>query len=411
MKEKTPKSLRLHIGIFGRTNVGKSSLLNLISGQETALVSPVPGTTTDAVEKTMELLPVGPVVFIDTAGIDDKSELGYLRVKNTKKILEKTDAVLLVCEAGVFSDYEESLVKEFEDRNIPFLIVFNKEDLLKDKKGFEKNFSIRGKEFIFSNARDVAKRDETVNKIKDFLLKVKGGKKEKPILSHLLPKGGLTVFIIPIDKEAPKGRIILPQVMAIRDLLDVDADSLCITEKKWPDVLKKLSVKPDLVVCDSQVANLMVEKAPADIKCTTFSIIFSAFKGEIKDFARAAAAVNKLKPGDKVGILEACSHHPIEDDIGRIKLPKWLEKKAGGKLEIDVFAGRKMPENLENYNLLINCGGCMLTGLEMINRQKKAAEMSLPLTNYGMAIGACFGVLERLLEPFPSALKAYKQNL
>ncbi len=411
MKEKAPKSLRLHIGIFGRANVGKSSLLNLIAGHETALVSPVPGTTTDAVEKTMELLPVGPVVFIDTAGIDDKSELGHLRVKNTRKIFERTEAALLVCEAGIFGGYERELLREFDERKIPALIVFNKEDLLENRKEFEKDFLQKGREFIFSNARDASKRDETVNKIKDFLMRIQGGKKEKSILSHLLPAGGLAVFIIPIDKEAPKGRIILPQVMAIRDLLDADKSSICITEKNWPEILSKLSVKPDLVVCDSQVADLMVSRAPKDIKCTTFSIIFSGFKGEMAEFAAAAALVNKLKPSDKIGILEACSHHPIEDDIGRVKLPKWLEKKAGGKLEIDVFSGRKMPEELEKYKLLINCGGCMLTGAEMKNRQEKARKISIPLTNYGMAIGACFGVLERLLEPFPEALKAYRENL
>lgn len=409
--EKEPKSMRLHIGIFGRTNVGKSSLLNLIAGHETALVSPVPGTTTDAVEKTMELLPVGPVVFIDTAGIDDRGEIGPLRVKKTKKIFDRTEAALLVAQAGLFGEWEEELLEEFEKRKIPVLVVFNKADLLKDREKFEKSLPQGKFKFIFSVAGDISRRDETVNSIKEFLLSASGAKKEKPVLSHLLPAGGLAVFIIPIDKEAPKGRIILPQVMAIRDLLDADMASVSITEKNWPGILKKLSSPPDLVVCDSQVADHMVKQAPSSLKCTTFSIIFSGFKGNMEEFARGAAAIETLRPNDRVCILEACSHHPLEDDIGRVKLPGWLEKKAGGALNIDVFSGRQLPDSLDGYKLLINCGGCMLTGREMLNRQQKALELSIPMTNYGMAIGACFGILERLLEPFPSALKAYLENL
>lgn len=411
MKQKAPKSMRLHIGIFGRTNVGKSSLLNMIAGQNTALVSPIAGTTTDAVEKTMELLPVGPVVFIDTAGIDDKSEIGELRVKKTEKIFEKTEIALIVAQAGIWGDWEENLLREFKKRKIPALVIFNKEDLIDNKEEFAERISKQNFKYIFTSACDSKKRDNTLEEIKKFIKDSLGENKEKTILSHLISENGTAIFIIPIDKEAPKGRIILPQVMAIRDLLDANKTSICITEKEWPSVLKKLSIKPDLVVCDSQVSDYMVKNAPKELKCTTFSIIFSGFKGDMAEFARGAARLEAVKPGDKIAILEACSHHPIEDDIGRIKLPKWLEKKAGGKLKIDVFAGREMPENLSNYDFLINCGGCMLTAKEMENRQNKSKEIALPMTNYGMAIGVCFGILERLLEPFPEVLNEYLKEI
>ncbi|MFA5164884.1 MAG: [FeFe] hydrogenase H-cluster maturation GTPase HydF [Candidatus Omnitrophota bacterium] len=416
----TPKSLRLQIGIFGRTNVGKSSFLNFIAGQDVAITSPVAGTTTDVVEKSMELLPVGPVVFLDTAGLDDVSVLSDLRLKKTAKILDRADVITLVTEADSWTEYEAKTVAEAAVRNIPVIIVVNKADLKSPSEGFmNKMLEISQRVMTCSSlnyGQTIAdkgnSRDPSVDRYKRFLLEVCPEDFLKPplLMGDLMPKGGVAVLIMPIDKEAPKGRLILPQVQTIRDVLDNDGMSLVVKETEYLASLKGLTKQPDIVVCDSQVVDRMVRETPPGVKCTTFSIIFIRYKGDLVEMARGAAMIDALKPGDKVLIAEACSHHAIEDDIGRVKIPRWLKKYAGGELDISVCSGRDYPGDLAKYKLIIHCGSCMITRREMLTRIEKAKEAGVPITNYGFAISRSQGVLERVLSPFPEALDAFNNE-
>lgn len=416
----TPKSLRLQIGIFGRTNVGKSSFLNFIAGQDVAITSPVAGTTTDVVEKSMELLPVGPVVFLDTAGLDDVSVLSELRLKKTAKIFDRADVITLITEADSWTEYERKTVSEAAARKIPLIIVINKADLKSPGAAFTDKMlkitprvmscsSLNFKQTIADKGNT---RDASVDKYKRFLLETCPEDFLKPpmLMGDLVPKGGIAVLIMPIDKEAPKGRLILPQVQTIRDVLDNDGMSLVVKETEYLASLKGLTKQPDIVVCDSQVVQRMVKETPPSVKCTTFSIIFIRYKGDLSEMARGAAAIDTLKPGDKVLIAEACSHHAIEDDIGRVKIPRWLKQYAGGALDINVSSGRDYPEDLAKYKLIIHCGSCMITRREMLTRIEKAKEAGVPITNYGFAISRSQGVLERVLSPFPDALEAFNNE-
>jgi len=409
--EKTPKSLRLHIGIFGRTNVGKSSFLNLVAGQDVAITSPVPGTTTDVVEKTMELLPVGPVVFLDTAGLDDGSVLAEARIKKTRKVFDRSDIIVLLTEAEVWGPYEEQVLTEAEKRKIPAIAVINKTDLKPPSGEFLAGISEKVGRIISCSSLDSVNRDKCVNALKEHILDVCPDDflKPPPLIGDLLPAGGLAVLIVPIDLQAPKGRLILPQVQAIRDALDNDSAVMAVKEREYSAALAKLKVLPDIVVCDSQVVQKMVADTPPGVKCTTFSILFSRHKGDLIAAAKAAAVIGNLKPEDKILIAEACSHHAIEDDIGRVKIPRWLRQYLGMDIRIDVSSGRDYPENLKEYKLVIHCGGCMLTRREMLARISKAAEAGVPVTNYGLAISALQGVIRRVLSPFPAALDAYNQ--
>jgi len=410
--KKTPKSLRLHIGIFGRTNVGKSSFLNLIVGQDVAITSPVPGTTTDVVEKAMELLPVGPVVFLDTAGLDDRSILGELRLKKTRKVFDASDVILLLTEAPIWGDYEEQVVQEAAKRHIPLIVVVNKTDLGAPGEEFLSQVREKTAYIISCSSLEISKRDEYLGILKKYLLDVCPDEflNPAPLIGDLLGSGGLAVLIVPIDLQAPKGRLILPQVQAIRDALDNDCMTMVVKEREYAWALEKLKNPPDLVVCDSQVVLKMVADTPEYVKCTTFSILFSRYKGDLVEAAKGAALIEQLKPTDKVLIAEACSHHAIEDDIGRVKIPRWLRQYIGGDVQVDVCSGKDYPDNLSQYKLIIHCGGCMLTRRQMLCRIQKAKEAGVAITNYGLAISALQGVIKRTLSPFPAALDAFQRE-
>lgn len=405
----TPKSMRLQIAIFGRTNVGKSSVLNMLAGQDVAITSPVPGTTTDVVEKSMELLPVGPVVFLDTAGIDDTGELGALRTERARKIFDRAEVAILVLEPGTWGPWEQQVVKTAADKNIKVIPLINKTDLAAPSAGLLAALKDLGLSPVLCSAISRAGREAAVAEVKKRLLEL-ADKNAGPraILGDLVKPGQTAILIIPIDKEAPKGRIILPQVQAMRDLLDHGALSLTTREVEYPLALAALKTPPALVVCDSQVVDFMVKHTPAGVPCTTFSILFARFKGDLPAYAAGAAAIRALRPGDRIVVLEGCSHHAIEDDIGRVKLPKWLKETVGGELKIDTFAGHDLPKDLGVYKLAIQCGGCMLTRTEILGRMGKTAQAGIPITNYGTAISECKGVLERVLSPFPDALAAYR---
>jgi len=405
----TPKSLRLQIAIFGRTNVGKSSVLNMLAGQDVAITSPVPGTTTDVVEKSMELLPVGPVVFLDTAGLDDRSELGGLRTERARRVFDRADVAILVAEPSAWGDCEEEIAAAAKEKNIPLIVLINKTDIAGPAPELTQALEQRGLLPILCSAVSPALREAAVAAVKARLLKLtESAARPAPILGDLVKPGETVVLIIPIDKEAPKGRIILPQVQAMRDLLDHGVFFLTCREHEYPQALAALKAPPGLVVCDSQVVDFMVRHTPEGVPCTTFSILFARLKGDLAAYAAGAAAIRALRPGDRLAVLEACSHHAIEDDIGRVKLPRWLRETAGGELFIDTFAGRDLPADMSGYKLTVQCGGCMLGRAEILNRMGKAAAAGIPITNYGTAISECKGVLERVLSPFPQALAAYR---
>ncbi|MBU0478996.1 [FeFe] hydrogenase H-cluster maturation GTPase HydF [bacterium] len=411
--KKAPKSLRLHIGLFGRTNVGKSSFLNLVANQDVAITSPIPGTTTDVVEKVMELLPLGPVVFLDTAGIDDVSSISELRIKKTKNIFDRADIILLLIEANIWEKYEDIILQEAEKRNTPFIIVVNKIDLKSASLEFIERLKDKTERIILCSSTDFGNRDIYVNKLKKYLIKICPADflNPPPIIGDLIHSGGLAVLIVPIDLEAPKGRIILPQVQTIRDALDNDAAALIVKEREYPHVLNNLKKPPDISVCDSQVVLKMVADTPKDVKCTTFSILFARYKGDLIEAVKGVCEIDKLVNGDKVLIEEACSHHPVQDDIGRVKIPRWLREYLGINLNIDVYSGHDYPENLKDYKLIIHCGGCMINRREMLFRVQRAKREGVSITNYGVCISFLHGVLERVLSPFPAALDVFRQEI
>ncbi len=402
----TPKSNRLHIALFGRTNVGKSSFLNLITGQDVSIVSEQPGTTTDVVEKTMELLPIGPVVFLDTAGLDDETALSEKRIAKTEKVFDRADVILLICEGNQLGEFEKNVCERASAKNIPVVRVANKADLTESLDSAD----------LTCNSTDTSSRDAVLNQLKSKLIDICPEEFIRPprLLESLLPEGGLAVLIIPIDLEAPKGRIILPQVQVIRDALDGNAATLVVKEDRYQEMLARLSTPPDLVVCDSQVVDRMVAETPPTVACTTFSILFARLKGDLEIFARGTAAIDHLKSGDKVLIAESCSHHAVEDDIGRVKIPRWLRQYCGCNLEIDVYAGRDFPDNLREYSLVVQCGGCMHNRREILSRVEKCEAAGVPITNYGLCIsqtqGVLKGVLKRVLSPFPAALDAFNRT-
>lgn len=407
----TPKSLRIQIGIFGRTNVGKSSFLNMLANQEIALTSEIPGTTTDVVEKHMELLPIGPVTLHDTGGIDDKTNLSNGRRNKANKVMDIVDVAVIVTETNKWTHYEQNLVKVFNDHNTPFVIVVNKIDISKPSIQFLKSLWNYTKNVILVSTISESNRNKYIESFKGGLLKClpSGYIFEKPLLGDLVAKYGLCVMIVPIDNEAPKGRIILPQVQAIRDALDNDAMSLIVKDTEYKVALEKLSNDPNIVICDSQVVDKMVAETPPNVLCTTFSILFARYKGDLFEEVKGLDALRDLTPDDHILIAEACSHHPNSDDIGRVKIPGWLEDHLGFLPKIEFSAGRDYPDNLRDYKLVIHCGGCMLTRNEKQVRIEKAKLMGVPITNYGILISHLHGVLERVLSPFPKALDLYKQ--
>jgi [FeFe] hydrogenase H-cluster maturation GTPase HydF len=402
-----PKGLRLHIGIYGRRNVGKSSLLNALAGQQVSIVSDTPGTTTDPVEKTQELAPIGPVVFIDTAGIDDEGALGELRKERTLKALERTDVALLVTEPGAWGAFEEGLAALLREGKIPFAVVVNKSDLARTAAPMPQEQT--GAPSLNASALT----GQGIQRIKEILaaLAPEDWFAEPRLVGDLLPAGELAVLVVPIDLGAPKGRLILPQVQAIRDILDSDAYCMVVKERELRDALGRLNAPPKIVVCDSQVVLKAAGDTPPHIPLTTFSILMARFKGDLIRLAQGAAAIESLKPGDRVLIAESCSHHPLADDIGRVKIPRWLRQYAGGDIHIDMEAGKDFPEDLSPYKLVIHCGACMANRKAMLTRLMRAESQGVPMTNYGLAISLVQGVLARALGPFPAALMAFRDAL
>ncbi|MCF7817181.1 MAG: [FeFe] hydrogenase H-cluster maturation GTPase HydF [Kiritimatiellales bacterium] len=398
-----PKSLRLHIALFGRTNVGKSSFLNLIAGQDVAIVSPQPGTTTDVVEKPMELPPIGPVVFLDTAGLDDTTVLGEKRIGKTEKVFDRADVILLLHEGDLVTEFEKAVEAKAAEKKIPVIKIANKADLTDSTD----------RSFLPCNSTDLSSRDKVLASLKADLLRVCPDEfiTPPPLVGDLVKPGGLAILVVPIDLQAPKGRLILPQVSTIRDALDCDAATLVCKEREYAHMLSILKQQPDVVICDSQMVLKMVADTPPDIPCTTFSILFARLKGDLRKFAMGAAAIDKLQPGDKVLIAESCSHHALEDDIGRVKIPRWLRQYVGVDVQIDVYSGRDFPDNLSEYKLAVQCGGCMQNRREVLSRIEKCEEAGVPITNYGMCIAQTQGVLKRVLSPFPAALDAYEKEL
>jgi [FeFe] hydrogenase H-cluster maturation GTPase HydF len=412
--DKTPKGNRLHIALFGRTNVGKSSLLNFLLGQDVAITSPIAGTTTDVVEKAAELLPIGPVLFLDTAGLDDGSALGTARIEKTRRVFDRAEVILLVTEPDVWTDYEEAVVEEARKRKLPLLAVVCKIDLNPPSAVFLSKIAekIEGRVLPVSSI-DSRCRDSSLNALKQALIEIipEDALRNPVLIGDLVPAGGLAVLVVPIDLQAPRGRLILPQVQTIRDVLDNDAAVLVVKERELSAFLGRIGIKPDIVVCDSQVVREVTAEVPADISCTTFSILFARQKGDLAAAAEGAAVIEKLQSGDRVLIAEACSHHALQDDIGRVKIPCRLQQYAGGELRIDVVSGRDYPEDLGGYKLVIHCGACMLNRREMLNRIRIAQEAGVPVTNYGVAISALQGVIRRTLEPFPYAWMAYEKKV
>jgi [FeFe] hydrogenase H-cluster maturation GTPase HydF len=411
--DNTPKGNRLHIALLGRTNVGKSSLLNLMLGQDIAITSPIAGTTTDVVEKAMELLPLGPVLFLDTAGLDDLSELSGARLKKTAKVFDRADVIILVTEAETWTDFEEAVLTEAQNRKIPMLVVINKIDLLKPSAEHLKFLQSKSGWILTVSCNDETKRQSYLEALKQQLLEVAPADfvGNPSLIGDLLPPGGLAVLVVPIDLQAPKGRLILPQVQTIRDVLDCDAMTLVVKERELAAALTNLKSPPAIVVTDSQAILKVTADVPKEIPVTTFSILFARQKADLSIMARGAAAIDNLQSGDRILIAEACSHHSLEDDIGRVKIPRWLRQYVGGDLQIDTSAGRDYPDDLKKYKLILHCGACMMNRREMLNRLRKANEAGVPVTNYGIAISFLQGVIKRSLAPFPSALLAFENEM
>jgi len=405
--EKTPKSMRIHIGLFGRTNVGKSTFLNLVAGQDVAITSPQAGTTTDPVEKVMELLPIGPVVFTDTGGVDDTSELGIKRRERMMAALQRVDVAILIVEPDIWTEYEERLVQEMKAAERPWLMVVGKTDLQKPSDKFLERMKALAP-FVIESTLLPEQRDQVVNAFKAALgqLIPESSLQMPDFLGGTVPPNGVVVLIVPVDMEAPKGRLILPQAQAIRAALDASAIAVVAKETEYLAALAKLAKLPDLVVCDSQVVDRMVTETPPGVPCTTFSILLARMKGDLPAMVKAARVIDDLQDGDHILIGEACSHHAMDDDIGRKKIPRWLKEKTGKSLQITVMSGRDWPTDLEKYRLVIHCGACMLTRREMLNRLKGGETRAVPMTNYGVAISHLKGVLPRVIAPFPKALTA-----
>jgi [FeFe] hydrogenase H-cluster maturation GTPase HydF len=406
---KTPKSFRLHIGIFGKRNTGKSSILNLLTNQEVSIVSEVAGTTTDPVEKPMELLPVGPVLFIDTAGIDDLGDLGEKRIAKTMAVFDRTDFGVIVTNFNDWDNFEQKIIAEFTNRTIPFIIVFNKTDIFEDNPEIISNLNSARIKFTKTSALNKTGLTELRKLLLDS---APADYIERPsILADLVGAGEAAVLVVPIDKEAPKGRLILPQVQSIRDLLDNDSFSVIVKERELREALSRFIKPPKLVVTDSQAFLKVAADTPPEIPLTSFSILFARFQGDLNEMVRGAMAIDKLKSGDKVLIAEACTHHPIGEDIGTVKIPRWLTQYVGGKLNIDNLRGHDFPENISDYKIIIHCGACMWNRREMLNRIMKAKLAGVPITNYGLTIAYSLGIFERALQPFPAALEIYRNGI
>ena len=407
----TPSADRVHIGFFGRRNAGKSSIVNKVTGQELAVVSDVKGTTTDPVSKAMELLPLGPVVIIDTPGIDDEGHLGELRVRKAKQVLNRVDVAVLVVDATVGkTSVDEELIHIFKEKKIPYLVVYNKADLLKTKDGnrlsSENKLNQNAEQSIYASAAT----GQNIYELKERIASLAVTDELKlRLVGDLLEPSDFVILVVPIDKAAPKGRLILPQQQTIRDVLEAGAVAIVIKEDELSNTLENLGKKPKLVITDSQVFAKVSKETPEDIWLTSFSILFARFKGNLKAAAAGAAAIDRLKDGDKILISEGCTHHRQCDDIGTVKLPRWIRNYTGKDLEFEYSSGRDFPEDVTKYSLIVHCGGCMLNEREMRYRQKCALDQEIPITNYGIAIAYMQGILKRCVEMFPDVRKELEQ--
>ncbi|MEY8391584.1 [FeFe] hydrogenase H-cluster maturation GTPase HydF [Lachnospiraceae bacterium 45-W7] len=403
-----PSADRVHIGFFGRRNAGKSSVVNAVTGQNLAVVSQVKGTTTDPVQKAMELLPMGPVVIIDTPGIDDEGELGELRVQKTRQILNKTDVAVLVIDgtAGITSSDQE-LLRILKEKEIPYVLAFNKEDLREEKADYIDWGTAEQGHFVRVSARTGFQIEDLKEKIANLAV-VEENKRR--IVGDLLKPSDFVVLVTPIDQAAPKGRLILPQQQTIRDILESEAVAVVVQEPELSGTLRQLGKRPAMVITDSQAFARVSEDTPGEIPLTSFSILFARYKGNLETAVRGAAAIERLQDGDKILISEGCTHHRQCDDIGSVKIPRWLKEYTGKQLEIQLSSGTDFPEDLSAYQLIIHCGGCMLNEREMRYRQKCAIDQEIPITNYGTAIAYMQGILRRSVELFPQALAQLTQK-
>ena len=387
----TPAAERVHIGFFGRRNAGKSSVVNAVTGQDLAIVSDVRGTTTDPVYKSMELLPMGPVMIIDTPGIDDEGELGALRVKKSYQVLNKTDVAVLVVDAALGkSPEDEKLLETFRKKNIRHIVAWNKSDLTRPAHMEEGELLVS------------ARTGEGITELKERIAGLSAD--EGPslrIVADLIDPGDFVVLVVPIDKAAPKGRLILPQQQTIRDILEADATAIVVKEYELRETLEQLGRRPRLVITDSQVFAKVSADTPDDILLTSFSILFARYKGNLETAVRGARAIETLQDGDRVLIAEGCTHHRQCDDIGSVKLPRWIRAHTGKELEFCFCSGTEFPENLSSYKMIVHCGGCMLNEREMKYRLSCAEDQGIPITNYGILIAYMQGILERSVRAFP----------
>jgi len=399
----TPVSERMHIAIFGRRNAGKSSLINALTGQELSVVSEVPGTTTDPVYKSMELLPIGPVVIIDTAGMDDEGDLGNLRVEKTYDVLRKTNFAIVVVNAqeGI-THFELDFIKKVKNRDIPVICAMNKVDLRPlsgdDISEIRKKVGIPviGISSLQKTGIEEIKKAISDNAVYD--------EKDLSICGDLIKPGDFVVLVTPIDKAAPKGRLILPQQQTIRDIIENDAIAVVTKEYELKETIENLNKRPSLVITDSQAFLKVSADVPKDILLTSFSILFARYKGELMEMVRGLKRIEKLKSGSKVLVVEGCTHHRQADDIGKVKIPRWVRQLSGGEVEFEWASGNFFPKDIEKYDLIIHCGGCMLNKQEMQYRINFSKENNVAITNYGMLIAYVQGILERALAPFPAAL-------
>lgn len=392
-----PRSLRINICIVGRRNAGKSSLINALCGQEVAIVSDQAGTTTDAVAKPYELLPLGPVTFYDTAGLDDEGELGAQRMKATRRVLYRSDAAAAVIGEDGLQEKDKSIIDEIQALEIPLVAVFNKSDLVQPRE--EDQEWLRRKKIPFVAVS--AAKTENIDTLKQLLMtQVPEELKKDPLLAgDLFAPGDIVLLVVPIDLSAPKGRLILPQVQVLREILDRGAKAIAVKESELAEMLAELKRKPSLVITDSQAVMKAAAAVPEEIPLTTFSILFARNKGDIGIMYAGAQEIDQLENGDRILIAEACSHHAMADDIGKVKIPNWLKKYSGKELQFEFCQGSDFPEDLEKYKLVIHCGACMLNRAEMLRRLKECVRRGVPITNYGVAISKTQGLLERVIRP------------
>ena len=395
----TPSSERVHIGIFGKRNAGKSSVINAITNQSLAIVSDIKGTTTDPVSKAMELLPLGPVMIIDTPGLDDVGELGKMRIQKSYQVLNKSDIGILVVDGTLGqTDEDKALINKFKEKNIPYIVVMNKLDLVREQQNIDENE-------INSNPNTIwvsSTTKENIYELKEMIAKQAPTDEPKfKIVGDLLNPSDFVVLVVPIDKAAPKGRLILPQQQTIRDILEANANAIVVKENELKNTLENLGKKPKLVITDSQVFSKVSTDTPKDILLTSFSILFARYKGDLKETVKGVKTLEDLKDNDTILISEGCTHHRQCDDIGTVKIPKWITKYTNKKINFEFTSGTEFPYDLSKYKMIIHCGGCTLNEREIKYRIKCAKDQNIPFTNYGILIAYIQGILKRTVEPFP----------